>query len=261
MPTPGTPRVVVVGAAGSIGPFIARRFLQDGAYVCIADVNEERLNEIWHDLCAYVGRVDQRGVDVRSEESVSSLFRYVGDVVGGIDVLVNSFAGLDQPTPIWELPVDLWQQTLAVELTGVFLCCREALRWMIPRRSGTIVNVSSIAGKMAYSLRSAYAVAKAGVNALTRCLALEAGKYSVTVNAICPGPVAGPRIQAVIEKRAAATGRSAAEVEEEYLNRTVLREFAQPEEIAELAAFLASPAARHITGQLIDVDSGFLLNP
>lgn len=254
-------RTVIVGAAGSIGPFIARRFAQEGGYVCIADLNADRLDEIWHDLCGLVARVEQQPVDVRSEDSVKELFGRVRDDAGGVDVLINCFAVLDQPRPAWELPLNEWRESIDVELTGVFLTCREALQLMIPQKSGRIVNLSSIAGKMAYRLRAAYAVAKAGVNALTRCLALEAGEHGITVNAICPGPVAGPRIQAVIEKRASATGRPAPEIESEYLSRTVLREFAQPEEIAELAYFLATPAARHITGQLIDVDSGYLLNP
>lgn len=256
-----TMRTVVVGAAGSIGPFIARRFAEEGGYVCLADINEDRLEQIWNDLCAHVARVERYAVDVTREQSVRELFERVSGDVGGIDVLINCFAVLDDPKPAWELSLQEWRHSLDVELTGVFLCCREALRYMIAQNAGRIINVSSIAGKIAYRLRAAYAVAKAGVNSLTRCLALEAGAYGITVNAICPGPVAGPRIQAVIQKRAAATGRPAVDVEAEYLRRTVLGEFAQPEEIAELAYFLASPAARHITGQLIDVDSGYLLSP
>ena len=253
-------RVLVVGAAGSIGPFVARRFVEDGADVVIADVNEERLDGIYHDLLAYAGRTEQHAVDVRSAESVDALFSFVHQTLGGLDVLINSFAVLEDPAPVWELPLSTWEETLRVELTGVFLCCSAAVRLMKEQRQGTIITISSIAGKMAYPLRAAYAVAKAGVNALTRCLAREAAPLRITVNAICPGPVQGPRIQQVFEKRAAATGQPVAEVEQEYLQHCPLGEFAHPEEIAELCAFLASPHARHITGQLIDVDSGYLLD-
>ncbi len=252
-------RVLVVGAAGSIGPFIARRFVEDGADVVIADINEERLEGVYQDLLAYAGRTEQHVVDVRSESSVEQLYRFVHQTLGGLDVLVNSFAVLEEPAPAWQLPVQTWRETLEVELTGVFLCSTAAVRLMQSQRQGTIITISSIAGKMPYRLRAAYAVAKAAVNAFTRCLALEVAEFGITVNAICPGPVHGPRIQRVVEKRAEVTGQPVAEVERQYLEHCPLGEFVHPVEIAELCAFLASPHARHITGQLIDVDSGYLL--
>jgi NAD(P)-dependent dehydrogenase (short-subunit alcohol dehydrogenase family) len=252
-------RVVLTGAAGSIAPFVGKAFLQGAARVLLADLAEERLEQVWLDLSAWVGQCERHVVDVRSEESVRGLFEKALRLWGGVDVLITCAAYLDQPRPAWEIPLSDWQACLDVDLTGTFLCCREALRHMIQQRRGTIINISSIAGKIAYPLRASYAVAKAGVHALTRCLAREAAPHGVTVNAICPGPTESPRIRRVIQERAAATGRTETEVEQEYLQKTAMGEFVRPEEVAALAVFLASPAARHITGQLIDIDSGYLL--
>ena len=146
---------------------------------------------------------------------------------------------------------------MAVNLTGAFLCCREVLPEMIARRSGKIINISSMAGKMAYPLRSPYAVSKWGLIGLTLTLAGEVGPYQIQVNAVCPGPVDGERIRHVIQSRAAETGREYREIELDLVNKTALRHMVTADDVAGLVAFLASPSADNITGQAIDVSAGY----
>jgi NAD(P)-dependent dehydrogenase (short-subunit alcohol dehydrogenase family) len=250
---------LLVGGAGGIGQAIALALAREGADVAVADVNVDRAEQV----AAELRRLRCRGLalhlDVTLEPSVADGINRVTQQLGEVDLLVTLAAVIDQPSPIWEMSKETWDRSLAVELTGTFLVCRELLRRMIPRKRGRIVNISSVAGKFAYPLRASYAVAKAGTIRLTECLAREAGPYGILANAICPGPTEGERLEQIIANRAAATGRETAEIEAEYRNTTVLGEFPRPDDIAGLVVYLASPAGSHITGQAIDIDSGYLL--
>jgi NAD(P)-dependent dehydrogenase (short-subunit alcohol dehydrogenase family) len=146
---------------------------------------------------------------------------------------------------------------MAVNLTGVFLCAKAVLPAMTAQRSGKIINISSVVGKMAYALRAAYAVSKWGVIGLTLTLAKEYGVYNIQVNALCPGPVRGERMRGIIEKRAVELGQSIDEVERTYTSTTLLQRFVEPEDVAAMAAFLASAEGNNITGQAIDVSAGY----
>jgi NAD(P)-dependent dehydrogenase (short-subunit alcohol dehydrogenase family) len=154
------------------------------------------------------------------------------------------------------LPAD-WDEVLAVNLTGAFLCCRAFLPGMIARRAGKIINIASVAGKTAYPLRSPYAVSKWGLIGLTLTLAREVGEHQIQVNAVCPGPVEGDRMRRVIQERAAELGQEPAVVESDYLARTALHRMVTSHDVAALVAFLASPEADNITGQAIDVSAGY----
>ena len=251
---------LLVGAGGAIGQAISEELAGAGVNVIVADVDLEAAEQ-----CAVIARKQNpqttaMQLDVTAEADVVTGIRSAADSHGGrLDLVINLAAELDRATPVWELPKDVWDRSLEVQLTGTFLVCRETLKIMVPQNRGKIINVSSIAGKMAYPLRASYAVAKAGVNRLTECLAVEAGPHGIQVNAICPGPTSGKRINDVMRSRAAATRRSFAEVEQEYRNKTSLGQFTQPKDISELAVYLASSAGDRITGQCIDVDAGYLL--
>jgi NAD(P)-dependent dehydrogenase (short-subunit alcohol dehydrogenase family) len=153
-----------------------------------------------------------------------------------------------------------WERTLAVNLTGAFLCSKLAIPHLIAQNSGRIINITSVAGRIGYAMRSAYAASKWGLIGLTRSLALELGPHGVTVNAIAPGAVRGERIGNVVRDRAAALGRPAADIEREFfVEPTALKRMLGPEEIAATALFLASDEAGGITGETLGVTAGFRL--
>jgi NAD(P)-dependent dehydrogenase (short-subunit alcohol dehydrogenase family) len=172
-------------------------------------------------------------------------------------VLVNN-AGIIGPTaPVAQVRRADWDEVLGVNLTGAFLCARAVLPDMTARRSGRIINIASIAGKMAYALRSPYAVSKWGLIGLTLTLAKECGPYNIQVNAVCPGPVSGERMRGIISRRAAELGQTVDEVERAYVGAAALGRMVEAEDVAAMVTFLASPAGRNITGQALDVTAGY----
>lgn len=199
-----------------------------------------------------------RSLDLTKPSQVDAAVRRVMDEWGRIDVLVNN-SGIEGPTaPLIDVSLEDWNRTLAINLTGAYLCNRAIAPHMMERKSGCIVHISSLAGLIALSLRAPYVVSKAAMSALTPTLAVELGPYNIRVNAICPGPVEGDRIRNVIKHRSESTGRSPEDFEQEYIETSVLNRMVQPEDIANMAVFLASPEANNITGQTIRVCGGQL---
>jgi NAD(P)-dependent dehydrogenase (short-subunit alcohol dehydrogenase family) len=250
---------VVTGGGRGLGRSICLRLARAGMDVSLAGRDTAALG----DTAAAVEALGRRALpveaDVASEEQVAALVARTRERLGPAAVLVNN-AGIAGPTaPLHQVSRADWDRVLAVNLTGAFLCCRGFLPDLLARRAGKVINISSMAGKTGYALRSHYAASKWGLIGLTRSLALEAGPFNVQVNAICPGPVEGERMRRVIRARAAELGQSEAEVERAYVAGTALGRMVPPEEVAELVAFLASPAADNITGQAIDVSAGYAL--
>jgi NAD(P)-dependent dehydrogenase (short-subunit alcohol dehydrogenase family) len=179
--------------------------------------------------------------------------------LGPIDILVNNAAIIGPTAPVERIHRADWDEVLAVNLTGAWLCCRAVLPEMIARRAGRIINIASMAGKMAYPLRSPYAVSKWGLIGLTLTLAQEVGAYGIQVNAVCPGPVEGERMRRIIADRAEALGQAPEQVERAYVEPAALKRMARAEDVAALVAFLTSPEADNITGQAIDLSAGYRL--
>jgi len=252
-------RAIVTGAAQGIGRVTALALGGAGYAVGCLDWNLSGAEATADRIRAGGSPAAALGCDVSREPEVADAIRRLTELWGGLDLLVNCAAAIDPPYRVAEMPLEVWERTFSVALTGTFLCCKHALQRMLPQRSGCIINLSSVAGKMPYPYRAAYAAAKAGVQSLTRTLAMEVGPDGIRVNALCPGPVEGPRIQTVFEQRAAAQGRTLEAVRAEFELGAALRQLTQPEDVAALILFLASPAAARITGQLIDVDAGYLL--
>jgi NAD(P)-dependent dehydrogenase (short-subunit alcohol dehydrogenase family) len=250
---------IVTGGGNGIGRAIALRLACEGADVVIAARRQATLEE-----CAAAVRAQGRKAlpmvtDVSREDDVNALAKKALEAFGRIDILVNN-AGIIGPTaPVVSVKRADWDEVMAINLTGAYLCSKAVLPDMIARRSGKIINISSVAGKVAYALRSPYAVSKWGMIGLTLTLAQEAGPSNIQVNVICPGPVAGERMRRVIEHRAAELGRPAAEVARIYVEDTALKRMATEEDVAALVAFLASSEADNITGQAIDVSAGHSL--
>jgi sorbitol-6-phosphate 2-dehydrogenase len=250
---------IVTGGGNGIGRAIALRLARDGADVVVAGRRQGALEESAAKVRALGKKSLAVVADVSREDDVSAMAKRAIEAFGRTDILVSN-AGIMGPTaPVVNVKRADWDEVLAINLTGAYLCAKAVLPDMIARRSGKIINISSVAGKIAYALRSPYAVSKWGMIGLTLTLAAEAGASNIQVNAVCPGPVAGERIRRVIEHRAAELGRPAAEVERFYVEDTALKRMATEEDVAALVAFLASSHADNITGQAIDVSAGHSL--
>jgi NAD(P)-dependent dehydrogenase (short-subunit alcohol dehydrogenase family) len=248
---------IVTGGARNIGRAIALRLAREGFAVVVADIDADR-------LAAVAAEIEQPGhrclaipADITEEAQIASLVEQTLQQFGRIDVLVNNAAIIGPTAPVANIQRIDWEQVLAVNLTGAFLCARAVLPAMQRQHAGRIINISSIAGKIAYALRSPYAVSKWGLIGLTLTLAKEVGPHNIQVNAICPGPVQGERMERVMRQRAAELRQTVEQVEQEYLQSLVLRRMVTEDEVAGLVAYLASPVAAGITGQAIDVTAGY----
>jgi len=249
---------LITGGGRGIGRAIALRFASEGAAVMIAATKREPLEATAAEIRKAGGRAATAVVDVADEEAVKTVVAATLGELGRLDILVNN-AGVGGPTlRVADMERADWDRTLAVNVTGAFLCSKHAIPHMVARKSGRIINITSIAGLMGYPLRSPYAVSKWGMIALTRTLAGELGEHGITVNAIAPGAVRGERVEGVIAARAAALGRPAADVERElFVDPTALKRMVGADDVAATAAFLASNDAANITGETISVSAGF----
>jgi NAD(P)-dependent dehydrogenase (short-subunit alcohol dehydrogenase family) len=192
--------------------------------------------------------------DVSSVAEVDECFEQALAWLGGLDVLINN-AGIAGPTArVEDISPEDWERTLAVNINGQFYCARRAVPLLKEAGGGAIVNIASTAGIMGFPLRTPYAASKWAVVGLTKSLSMELGEFGIRVNAVCPGAVAGPRIDRVIAADAEARGLPVETVRQSALNQNALREFIQPESVAREVLFLCSPMGRQVTGQAIAVD-------
>jgi NAD(P)-dependent dehydrogenase (short-subunit alcohol dehydrogenase family) len=243
-------RVLVTAGAAGIGRAIADAFAQAGARVAVCDVDDAALAEFRQELPGH----HAYACDVAEEEQVAELFDDVADALGGLDVLVNN-AGIAGPTArVEEVTLAEWRRTLAVNLDGQFLCARAAVPLLRKAGGGTIVNLSSAAGRFGFPRRSPYSASKWGVIGFTKSLAIELGPDNIRVNAILPGAVDGPRIRRVIAAKAEATGSSVDAMTARYTSQASLNRLIDPDDIARMAVFLAGPGGRNVSGQALAVD-------
>ncbi|GBD22946.1 Glucose 1-dehydrogenase [bacterium HR29] len=242
---------VVTGGGTGIGAAIAKRFAREGAVVVISGRRPQPLADVAESIAREGGEVEAVACDSATEEGVERLFRKALEF-GRLDVLVNNAAIAGPVAPIWDQELAGWEETLRINLTGPFLCSRAAARAMIPRRSGRIINIGSISGKRPLATRSPYTTTKMGLVGLTRTLALELGEYGITVNVISPGAVDTPRLNELAER----WHTTVEALRSSMAAQAALRRINEPDDIAALAAFLASDEARNITGIDITVDAG-----
>jgi NAD(P)-dependent dehydrogenase (short-subunit alcohol dehydrogenase family) len=243
-------RVLITAGANGIGLEMARVFSAAGCKVMICDVNKDAIALATKELPNLISTV----ADVAVETSVKQLFGLVKDKLGGLDVLINN-AGVAGPTgPVETLSKADWDQTLAVNITGQFLCAREAVPLLKASEHGVILNLSSAAGHLGFAGRSPYSASKWAVVGFSKSLAIELGAFGVRVNAILPGAVDGPRIRAVIAAKAKTLGVDEAELARKHEQQAVLERMVTARDIANMALFAASDAARNITGQELVVD-------
>jgi NAD(P)-dependent dehydrogenase (short-subunit alcohol dehydrogenase family) len=244
-------RVLVTAGASGIGLAVAREFINEGAHVHVCDVDTRALAELSRSMPA----ATSSQCDVSDQSAVRRLFDDLTSRHGGLDVLVNN-AGVAGPTGrCEEISVADWERTLAVNLTGQFLCTRLAIPLLRKSRNASIANLSSAAGRFGFPLRTPYAASKWAVIGFTKSLSIELGGDGIRVNAICPGSVAGPRIDSVFANKAQARGVPMETVRDEALAKTSLGRLIAPEDIARVIVFLASAAGANISGQAIGVDA------
>jgi len=250
---------IITGGGHGLGRDLAVGFAEAGADLSLCGTNKDALESTAAELRSRSRRIVSRVTDVSDEAQVE---RWVADTLAElcrIDVLINN-AGITGPTAsVDRLERADWDHTLAINLTGAFLCAKAVLPHMAERGSGKIINIASVAGHIGYPLRAPYAVSKWGMLGLTRTLAAEWGKKNIQVNAISPGSVSGERIERVIRERAARSGAQEDEVRREYTSKAVLDRFIPPEHVAGMAVFLASEMGDSITGEIIQVARGFNL--
>lgn len=246
---------VVTGASRGIGRQIAVAFADHGANVVLA-ARSEGIEET-ADIIDAPDRTLPVETDVTDERAVERTVQATVEEFGGLDVVVNN-AGIAGPTaPVEEISVTEWQRTMDVNVMGMFLCTKHAVPHLRRSDQASIVNLSSISGKRPLTNRTPYTASKMAVIGLTRTLAAELGEDGITVNAICPGATKGPRIERVIEKQAERLDTSyEAAKRRVFTDEAALGELVDPEDIAEMAVYLASDRARHVTAQDINVDGG-----
>jgi NAD(P)-dependent dehydrogenase (short-subunit alcohol dehydrogenase family) len=242
-------RVVVTAGAQGIGLAITQAFAEAGAEVHICDVSDEFLASAKRILPG----VSQSRTDVSDEAQVDAMFDELLSRWGTLDALVNN-AGIAGPTAqVEETSVADWAQTIAVNLTGPFLCARRAVPLLKASGGGSIVNLSSIAGRLGFPLRTPYSASKFGVIGLTETWAMELGPSNIRVNAILPGIVAGARQERVIAAKAASYGIGHEEMRQRLLANVSLRKMVTAQDIANQILFICSPAGAAISGQSLSV--------
>lgn len=246
-------RVLITAGGSGIGRAMGEGFAAAGFQVWVADINAESLSDLPE---GWRGTV----VNATDEGGVKALFAEIAAEWGGLDVLCAN-AGVAGPTALIEdIALEDWRACVSVNLEGTFLAAKNAAPMMKAAGKGSIVVTSSTAGQFGYPNRAPYCSAKWAVIGLMKTLAMELGPHGIRANVICPGSVEGPRMEGVLEREAAAKGMTRDEVYKGYASGTSMGSFVEAADIANMAVFLGSDAARLVSGQVIAVD-GHTENP
>ncbi len=246
-------RVLITAGASGVGRAMAEAFDAAGAQVWVADVDADALAD-----CPAHWKQSQ--LDVSDEDAVAAAFSDLETEWDGLDVLCAN-AGIAGPTAaVEDVSLTDWRSCLSINLEGSFLCSKYAAPLMKQQRSGAILITSSTAGQYGYPNRAPYAAAKWGMVGLGKTLAMELGPHGIRCNVICPGSVEGPRMEGVLQREADAKGMTRDQVYDGYASGTSMGRFVEAQDIANMAVFLASDAARLVSGQVIAVD-GHTVNP
>lgn len=256
--------VVITGACRGIGAGIAERFASDGARLVMVS-NAERVFETAEKIkAAHGSEILALQVDVTDEQQVQHLYQEAASRFGTIDVSIQN-AGVITIDTFDKMPKSDFDKILAVNTTGVWLCCREAAKYMVKQHSGSLINTSSGQGRQGFIYTPHYAASKMGVIGITQSLSQELAPWNITVNAFCPGIIESEmwdyndRVWGEIlstEQKSYGKG----ELMAEWVQNIPLKRAGQPQDVAGLVAFLASDDARYITGQTINVDGGLIMS-
>lgn len=249
-PVPGL-RVLVTAGGSGIGAAVARAFRETGARVHVCDIDRGALDRLAHGA----PEITSSMADASVPEDVDRVFDDVQGALGGLDVLVSN-VGIAGPTgAIQDLNRGDWERTVSVNLNSQFYFAQRAVPLLkASAQNPSLIAMSSVAGRLGYAFRTPYAATKWAIVGLMKSLAIELGPHGVRVNAILPGTVEGERMNSVIGARAATAGMSVEAMRAQYLQKISLRRMVTVDDVAAMALFLCSPAARNLTGQAISVD-------
>ena len=240
---------LITGASGGIGSAITLRFAAEGALVVLADLNEQGLEKLRREVERAGGLVHSIVTDVSRPEDVVACFEEIMERQKRLDILVNN-AGICKNVAILDITPEEWDRLMVINLKSVFLCSKEAFRIMKLRKHGKVINMGSAAGKIGGVVAGAhYSAAKAGVLCFTKSLALQAAPYGINVNGIAPGPISTRM-----------TKEWGEEVNRAFVEKIPLKRYGKPEEVAELALFLASDRSDYMTGEIIDLNGGLVMD-
>ncbi|MBN8994298.1 MAG: SDR family oxidoreductase [Rhizobiales bacterium] len=256
MPRFDDKRVIVTGAAAGLGRIIAQSFAREGADIAILDFQPAAATEAA--VKAEGRRCRSFRCDVRDEAAVADAVAGATAFLGGIDVLINNAGFNGHYALVKDMPLAHWRETLDINLTGTMLVTRAALPPMIAAGAGAIVTTASNVARRGLPYRADYVASKWALLGLTQTLALENARHGIRINAVCPGPIEGDRIEDVMRRHAEIEGKSLADVRREW-EATPMGRFVEPREVADVMLFLASPAASAMTGQAINVTGGFIM--
>ncbi|GER82276.1 3-ketoacyl-ACP reductase [Thermogemmatispora aurantia] len=244
---------VVTGAASGIGRALVQRLTSEGAAVVAVDIVEEPLQALVAELQGQGAKLCACRADVASESGVEAMLTTATSTYGRLDILCNNAGIMDLMTPAAEVPLELWERVLAVNLYGPFLACRRAIPLFLEQGGGTIVNTASEAGLRGGAAGTPYTVSKHGLIGLTRSIAFHYGERGIRCNAVCPGAVA-----TAIGLGQGAPSQSGLERVGAFIHASAPSRVATPDEIAAAIAFLASKEASYINGAILPVDGGWL---
>jgi NAD(P)-dependent dehydrogenase (short-subunit alcohol dehydrogenase family) len=248
---------IITGASTGLGPVMATMIAAEGGQVVLA----ARRLELMEPVAAEIGdaAVAVRA-DVTSEEDVAAIVDVAMSRWGKVDIMMNNAAAPGTDKFVWEQTLENWNATIAIDVTAAMLCSREVLRRsMLERRAGVILNFSTGAAVTGMVRKSHYSVAKLGLHALTKVIAMEAGPYGIRCNCVVPGVIDTELFRNYVERIAAEDGVSIEEKRAQLVEGVPLQTASTPEDIANMALFLASDQARTITGQAIAVDAGYVM--
>jgi NAD(P)-dependent dehydrogenase (short-subunit alcohol dehydrogenase family) len=249
---------IITGGGTGIGRAISFAFAREGAMVALAARNLPRLEEATKAIRAKGGRAIAIQADLTDHEQIKKMVARTVDEYGHIDILVNNAArGTFNNADVADMNLDEWYNSMNINLSGTMLCCREVLKFMIPRQSGNIINVSSVAGLSGVPRESPYAASKWGVIGLTETLAIEAGKHNIRVNCLSPGATRTQEFEDWVKTSAKSFGISYEQVMDKLTENNALGRIAETEEIANCIVFLASDDSSAMTGHNLVASCGF----